>query len=319
MASSAKAAPWRRQETRAVRPFRSADDYLTGTALRLYADDPFKPDEAVLAESVDVSRLALAVRIPKVPSDFEEVVGIASKALRLTVTIEDMLFKNSIVLHSVPLLEASNGQVDMEVEHDQVSHLSWAGEMRVHVAVILASARDGEAGTAWRVGSWVARKTFVIGKPRDITSFKIDSVEPDFFEKRGLPPGATYLVDVDQDLNQGCENVPELIRVYLAKDVFVALARAEGSTAALAILREIYVDVVGTVLGTGYRRLRGEAVAPGSILDVVTARLSKSTGLSPKRIRELASHPSGAEIRAVAQADAELSRAWLSAAQRRSV
>lgn len=200
-----------------------------------------------------------------------------------------------------------------------MASLSWAGEMRVHVAILLAEQKKGEVGTAQRTGSWVARKTFSIGRPRDTASFSIDAVEPDYFEMRGLPKTTTYLVEInDPDLNQSCENLPDLVKVSLAKDVHAALAKDEDSPMAKAIIKSIYVDVVTTILATGYGSLSPrEQVKQDSILDVVTAKLAKSTGLSVDKLRSLAAETAGAQLRAVVQADVELSRALVNAAQRR--
>jgi hypothetical protein len=168
------------------------------------------------------------------------------------------------------------------------------------------------------VGAWVARKTFSIGKLRDTAAFSINAVEPEYFEKLGLPAGTTYLVEIaDPDLNQPCENLPDLVKVSLAKAVHSALARDEESSMAKALIRSIYVDVVTTVLATGYSNLSSD-VQPDSIIEVVTSKLEKSTGLSAERLRQFARESAGASLRAVVQADVELTRALVSAAQRKA-
>lgn len=112
--------------------------------------------------------------------------------------------------------------------------------------------------------------------------------------------------------------MPDLVKVSLAKDVHAALAKDEDSPMAKAIIKSIYVDVVTTILATGYGNLdKREQVKQDSILDVVTAKLAKSTGLSADKLRTLAAETAGAQLRAVVQADVELSRALVSAAQRR--
>ncbi|MFC0135743.1 hypothetical protein CR105_00285 [Massilia eurypsychrophila] len=310
---------WQRQESRPVRPFRSAVEYLAEVGLRLYADEEFKAAETIQISSIEQDRLAIAVKVPVAPLNFEELVGVPMAALSLVVTLEDRAFKDSCVAANVPFSELDSGAKILELNNELVSTMSWAGETRVHIAVVLCEPRNGEVGTAHRVGSWVARKSFSVGNPRDTASFAIDAVEPEYFEKRQLPHNTTYLVEIsDPDLNQSCENLPDLVKVSLAKDVHAALAKDEESPMAKALIRAIYVDVVTTVMATGYSNLgTGTPVTSNSILDVVTAKLTKSTGISPERLRILAGETAGSMLRAVVQADIELSRALISAAQRR--
>ena len=310
---------WHKQESRSVRPFRSADEYLKEVGLRLYADEEFSGADVIQTASIDLARMSLAVRVPKTPLNFDEIVGLSASALRLVVTVEDRMFKDTVVTENIPVSELNGSVRIVDIDCERMATLSWAGEMRVHVAIVLAEQQKGEVGTAQRTGSWVARKTFSIGRPRDTASFSIDAVEPDYFETRGLPKTTTYLVEInDSDLNQSCENLPDLVKVSLAKDVHAALAKDEDSPMAKAIIKSIYVDVVTTILATGYGNLdKREQVKQDSILDVVTAKLAKSTGLSADKLRTLAAETAGAQLRAVVQADVELSRALVSAAQRR--
>lgn len=318
MATRAKTR-WQKQESRPVRPFRSAKDFLDDVGFRMYADEDFKTDEGMQTGDVELSKLALAVRVPSGALNFEEVVGVPTGLLRLVVTVEDRTFKDSEVAVNIPMSEVGASVRMLDLDAEAVEHLSWAGETRVHVAVVLAETRSGgEVGTAQRVGAWVARKTFSIGKMRDTAAFAINAVEPEYFEKLGLPTGTTYLVEIaDPDLNQPSENLPDLVKVSLAKTVHSALARDEESSMAKALIRSIYVDVVTTVLATGYSNLSSD-VQPDSIIEVVTSKLAKSTGLSTERLRQLAKENAGAPLRAVVQADVELTRALVSAAQRKA-
>jgi hypothetical protein len=310
---------WLRHESRPVRPFRSARDYLTEVGLRLYADEDFKANEILQISAIEQDRLLMAVKVPAVPSNFEELVGVPINSLKLVVTLEDRIFKDSVIAASIPLSDLDSVAKILEFDSEAVAMMSWAGETRVHIAVVLSEPYNGEVGTAHRVGSWVARKSFSVGNPRDTASFAIDAVEPDYFEKRLLPANTTYLVEIsDPDLNQSCDNLPDLVKVSLAKDVHAALAKDEESPMAKALIKAIYVDVVTTVMATGYANLGvGMPVMPDSILDVVTSKLTKSTGLSAERLRILAGETAGSHLRAVVQADIELSRALISAAQRR--
>jgi len=316
MSTKQKGAAWRTQESRSVRPFRSADDYLKEVGLRLYNDEDFRIAESIQVDAIDIAKLAVAVRIPPMPSDFEDVVGIPPAALLLIVSLEDRLYKDSVVATKLPLHDIRTVRV-IETDSEMTRALSWAGDIRVNVAVVLAEPRKGGVGTAQRVGSWVARKSFSVGKPRETTSFTVNVVDPDYFEQRNLPRTTAYLVEVqDPDLNQPCEYLPDLVKVSLTKDVHSALARDESSPVSKAIIKAIYVDVVTTVLVAGYSGLTGQ-LQDDTILHVVTKRLEKETGVTPDRLWKLAKEPGAANLRAVVQGAADFSRALVSATQRR--
>jgi|GEM_PF-6597436 len=319
MATKAKA-QWQKQESRLVRPFRTAQDCLAGVSFRLHADDDFSLDDAIRVSDVQVSRLAPAVLVSLKALDFEKVVGVPVDTLRLVVTVEDRTFKDSGVAVNLPMSDLGTGVSVLDLDADVVARLSWAGETRVHVAVILGEARNSyKVGTAHRVGAWVARKTFFIGKTRDIAAFSVNAVEPEYFKQLGLPPETSYLVEIaDPDLNQPSEHLSDLVKVSLAKVLHSALARDEESSMAKALIKSIYVDIVTTVLATGYSNLTAD-VQPDSIIQVVTSKLARSTGLSAERIQQLAKDNAGAPLRAVVQADVDLTRALVSATQRRAL
>lgn len=307
---------WTRQEARVVRPFRSADEYLKDTAFRLYEDSEYSTSEMLHETIIEIARLLPSVRVLTPPSNLVELVGASTSELRLLISFEDRVFKNTVVAANIPLFSVSGGLV--ELDQNAVSEISWAGETRIHVSVVLAENREADIGTAYRAGSWVARKTFTVSASRETASFRINSVEPEYFINRGLPGATTYLIEIlDPDLNQPCENLPELVRVSLSKKVHEALAKDEESFLAKALIKGIYVDVVTTVLSTGYS-ISGLRVEPNSILDVVTTKLSKATGVPVDKLQKLAEKNSGAELRAVVQAEAEFTRALISAAYRRA-
>jgi len=286
---------------------------------RLYADEDFDASESIRIGAVERDRIAIALRIPPINIDLEALVGVPAEALRLIVTLEDRVFKNSRVVAGIPLSELSATTQILESENSDASSLSWAGETRVHVAIVLSKPRKGEPGTAHRVGSWLARKTFSVGNPRDTASFPIDAVEPEYFVARGLPPRTTYFVEIlDADLNQSCDDLPELVKISLAKDVHAAIAQDQESSIAKALIKTIFVDIVTTVLATGYGAIGSAAeLREDSIIDVVTKRLVKSTGVSTATLQKFATQAAGSQLRAVVQADVELSRALVSAARRR--
>lgn len=308
-------AAWERQESRVIRPFKSAGAYLSDCRVRLHSDDDFSEGPVVLSENVQRDRLALALRVPLPPADMEDAVGARLSELSLVVSLEDKVFKKAAVLWNRKLSEHKSEFIELgEID----SRISWASGTQLHVAVVLAQNRKAGIGLARRAGSWVAKKSFVLKGPGDTSSFQIEAVNDDFFKKLGLPGSTTYFVSIqDPDLNQAPENVPHLVKVFMHEDVYWALAKDEDSIVAKAMIRNIYVDVTSTILCAGFSAVR-EEIDPAGILGLVAKRITKSTGITLDKLRAFAKDGGGAQLRAVIQAEASLNRSVIAAASRRA-
>lgn len=306
---------WTRSESRRVRPFCYASDYLQDAALRLYKDGEFTTEEVVPEDEVDVARLAPAIRVSKPPAGLDDLVGVSDDLLRFIVLIEDRFLKKTTTLQVAPLHDLLGGVVELGIQAREAA--SWDSETRLHLAVILAENRAAKIGFASRQGSWIARKTFRVAKRINTASFPIEPVEEDWFIHNGLPASTAYYVQIlDPDLDQPSTDIPELVKVFASKALMSALAGNRDSPVRDALVKAIYADVVTTVLVTGMAD-RQDDPSPGSILDVVITRLAKTSGIPRARLIKFARSRGGGELRAVVQADAELARAMISACRRR--
>lgn len=307
---------WEREESRVVRPFLSAEDYLRDAALRLHVGDDFDPNPSIHIESIDRSRLSPAIRVAAPPKELEELVGVPSKELVLIVSIEDRVLKSTTIAHSVSLAQVADEII--ELGDSALEYAGWSGDMRIHVAAVLGKDRKAALGLAYRVGSWIARKTFSITRARDSANFSITPVDEEWFKSRGLPPSTTYYVEMlSTDLNQPCDSMPDLVKVYLHQSVHTALARDEDTPVARALVKSIYTDVVSSILTVGFANLQADQLLPGSILDVVSGRLAKATGVSLEKLMQFAKDTGGTHLQAVIQAEAELTRAMVTASGRK--
>lgn len=307
---------WEREESKVVRPFKSAEDYLKNAALRLYAEDDFDDRPVIQVDSIDRDRLFPSIQTSAPSKELEELVGVPLNELTLIVSIEDRVLKNNTVLYSVNLATAMTDVVELG---DSVRVASWAGDTRIHISAVLSKNRKAPVGLAYRAGSWVAKKTFSITRIRDNTNFSINPVDEDWFKSRGLPPRTTYFVEmVSTDLNQPCDTMPDLVKVYMNQYVHAALARDEDAPLSKALIRCIYVDVVTNILTVGFTTLQ-DVVQPNSILDVVSTRLTKATGIPPAKLMQFAKDNTGTQLQAIIQAEAELTRTMVTASGRKSI
>lgn len=306
---------WEREESKVVRPFKSADDYLKGAAFRLYEGAEFAQGPVFQVDSIDKELLSLAIQLATPPKELEELVGTPLKDLSLLVSIEDRILKQATILQTHKITEVTGGAIELGDGAREAT--SWMGDTRLHIAVVLAKDRKAAVGLAQRAGSWVAKKTFQITRTRNNATFSITPVDEEWFVKHGLPESTAYYVEMlGEDLNQPCDSMPDLVKVYISQSLNAALARDEDSPVTKALIKGIYIDVVSTILTVGYGKLEGE-VMPDSILDVVSGRLTKATNISHKKLMEYARESHGARLKAVVQAEAELTRNMLAASGRR--
>lgn len=308
---------WEREESKVVRPFKSADDYLKDASFRLYVDTNFEQGPVFQVDAIDKARLSPSIQLSAPPKDLEDLVGVPLKDLTLLISIEDRVLKNTTVLHSINLANAEDGVI--ELGDEALECACWAGDTRVHIAAILSKNRKAALGLAQRAGSWIAKKSFHVTRTRDNATFSIIPVNEDFFRSRGLPTSTTYYVDMlGSDFNQPCEDMPDLVKVYLSESVNAALARNEDLPVAKALIKSIYVDVVTSIVTVGFGNLQaGVQILPNSILDVVSTRLTKATGITQTKLMQYAKETNGTQMQAVIQAEAELTRTMLAASSRR--
>jgi len=310
---------WARSESRAVRPFKTAEDALADVALRLSDDSEFQIAEGVLLDSVHPERMSLTVRIPALSPHLASSVNVAKESLLLVVGIEDTVFKQSVVLESRRLADLEADETEIELARERYSMMSWSGDTNLFIALILAEAQQSQTGVAHRRGAWVSRKVFRFTRMRDTAHFAVTPVGPEYFKKLRLPADTPYLVEIlDDDMNQSSENLPDLLKIHIAESLYRTLAAEEDSPAAKLQMKAIYVDVVVSVLVAGYGELGNDDVLQDGILDVITRRLAKSNGVSEQVIRQNARRSAGVFLRPFAQADAELLKMMVAAAQRRS-
>lgn len=309
---------WHRAETRSVRPFWSAGAYLKDSAIRILREGEYTDETFISIEQVSPDKVGVSIRVGAVPKDLQSTAGVGANEARLVVSLEDRVFKHTAIAVNVPATDIGDTAF-LEVPDEVATMMSWTGEVRIHVALLLESDhKSGSFGQPRRAGSWLAKKTFVVSNPRDISTFPIDAVDAEYFVKRGLPASTTYLVEVlDPDFNQSSEEIPNLLKVCVAKDVHAALAKNDESMTSRALMRAIYVDVISTVVSAGVASL-GEsgALQEDGILDRLFQRLARVSGAEIIDIRKWAKDPGSPKLRALVQAEAEQSRSWINSLQK---
>ena len=306
---------WERSESRQVRPFRYADDYLRNSEISLFSDDRYTPIDVLHIDPIDRSRLAPSVRILRPSAALEREVGISKEQLRFVIIVEDRLLKRSTVVHESSVDEITDEPIDLS--DSAVRSASWRGETLIHLAVVLAEDRKSSAGFARREGSWIAKKSFKIARQPNASVLPIVSLDDEDFARKGLPRDTSYFVDItDTDLNKPSTDISNLFTVYAARALVEALASDRESEVSKALAGSIYSDIVVTILIAGFANLEGD-LKSDSILDNILIRLSASTSIPRDQLEARVRNGDEPDIRAIVQAHAGLTRMMISATKRR--
>ena len=314
-AAPTSAKKWLRTEARTVRPFRYSEDLLKNSGIRLYPEDDFVDGDVINKDGFDLARLAPEIRLDFNPDEIKEQLGLEQEQVRLIISLEDKALKQTLLVRNMTIEECTANEI-IEIPPAVCRRLSWVGVTKILISLVLASDRKADLGEATLAGNWLARKEITIAKPHDSATFPIEIVPGEWFKGRGLPTETTYYVEIlSDDLNQPCEQLPEMVRVYVNEAVNQVLARAEDSPAGRALVRSIYCDTAAMILSHGFGNLDdGEELLQNGILEVVVQRLAEATGLELPAITRMSKEPgSGAgKLRALLQTESGLTKALAS-------
>jgi len=304
---------WLRTEARTIRPFRYSESLLQKLGTRLYAEDDFVEGDSIQKDDIELERVAPEIRLDFNPASLEEQLGIDSGQVKFIVSVEDKALKQTILALNLTMEECVTDEV-VRIPESVCRKLSWIGETKLVMALVLAEDRDAELGEACIAGNWLARKEVGITRVRDTATFPISIVPPGWFKEVGLPTETTYYIEMlSEDLNQPCEQLPEMVKVYVNETVNQVLSRAEESSAGRALVRSIYCDTAATILAVGFENIEPNTeLLKNGVLQVVADRLSDATGLATQAITKMAKEPGASKLRALLQAETGLTKALAS-------
>lgn len=311
---------WRRTESKVIRPFQFAEDLLEDTGFRLYEKDEF--EEGV--ETIQHDELSLDDLAPEFLLNFSvdnavASIGIAPEFLKLIVSVEDKALKQIIKFYEVQLDE--DFERELRVPDAIVRKLSWCGDTKFTLAIVLSDDRDVDIGQASHAGQWLAKKTISIIKERHTATFPFKVVPPEEFLKKGLPKDTTYYVDIFGDeFNDSDSVMGQMVQVYINESVAPIMNKAEDSSAGRALLLNMYCDTAASILEVGYKKLTNiDQLQEGSVLHTVSEKLSTSTGVPIQRIFAMSKELGGScRLRALLQSECKLTKTLSNASFSRS-
>ena len=289
----------RREIARDSRSFPFFPRALSGCALRLSGDQHF--DSGLSAFVVDD-------RVPTQPLEFEvqleasldglaRQAGVPSEALALSVVLEQEDLKDHVVLQSWTGADLPK-KWSATVPGEQVGHRRVAVRVMAH----LDREREAAADRAWRNGSLLAEREFVISFQGTASIFK---VAWESFRQKGWDPEAIWHVEFHV-LDGFHELSPEeAVSVYTNKDLPAltwllsssASRHAKMATPSKMTLRLVAAMAVADIAGPVLRDLRDraetaevdpEAVDPETLAGRVVDALGR-LGIRPEGAMHLAS------------------------------
>lgn len=306
---------WQRTESRTIRPIHYSEDLLHNTAIRLKETEDFIDNvDSIQRDEIDLAELSPELLFRFSVEDVESQLGLDPDLLRLLVSIEDKALKKTVLAHTCRFDEEFESQI--LIPKDIVDSLSWSGDTKINIAVVLADDRNASVGQASHAGQWLAMKTISVIRERNSATFPIEVVNGEVFVAKGLPPDTTYYVEIVSDLfNDPASAMNDLVRIYVNESINPTLDKAKDNSAGRALLLNMYCDAAASILEAGYAPLESASeIEEGSILKTVTDKLSASTGISPENIFKLSKDLGGSSrLRALLQSECGLSRTLSSA------
>lgn len=311
---------WRRTESKTIRPFQHSDEVLSATGFRLSDDFEFQDGVDVFQnDGLIKSQLAPEFLIKLSAIDIENSLGLNADLLKLVISVEDKALKQIIVFHESNHFD--DEEIEIKVPQDVVNRLSWSGDTKFTIAIVLADDREPVIGQASEAGQWLAKKIVSVIKERHTASFPFEVISRDEFEKKGLPKDTTYFVDIFlDDFNDPDVAMNEMVKIFVNETVVSVMNKAEETASGRALLLNIYCDAAASILDVGYAKLKSvDQLQEGSVLHTVSDKLSASTGVSIEDIFAMTKRlGGGCRLRSLLQSECQLTKTLTSATFTRS-
>lgn len=281
---------WRRSEPRDLRPFfgvATLERVLERAAIRLRpGDEPIDLPRIVLRtgdfEEVDVSVL------PRL--DTEAIVTALGKragSFALILKLRDPMFMHRAVVRSWSFEEVPPAEIPLEA--GLLRQFGHDTNVEVSLSLSLVADRDPEPGWPVAVGSWVAKKTFLLGIRAGRSAFQIEILTPEIRKANQLPDGTMVFAEVEGSVDEVVQEGASFATVYLAEPIHAALNAERKDTALKAIVE---AEIVTAVLSAMSRDLdEVTEVASETPLARVLEHLGGNVPMPLDQFRALAKDP----------------------------
>lgn len=321
----------RRSERRLVRPFPTSD-FLGHAEISLTAEDtPFLSGPTIkpeLVASIDRSQIAPVLRLPDLPDDFFDTVELGPNDLEVVVWLEDGTLFETHVVARCPFSKYRAGDFSIVefgddeeclrpvLAMDAFERLSWADGTEIGIAIVLREQRPRVAGTAWRKGTEIARKSFKFQRPPESGNRPpIEYLDEDGFERRRLHRKTMWHIENTLDEGQVLDewNLDDSpIRILMAEGLANAIAQNPRAPLNAALQKMVLIDFIVEALVAARDSLEKKPPQK-SILDRVLRLVEKECGIKPERLVDIARIDDGRTLRSHLQGGMGVSAQYIQA------
>jgi len=308
--------PWFRKFSRSVRPFKYSETLLDDIEFRLNDFESFKAEPSINVNSLQIDQINLEFKFNFSIKDIESELEIDSNLVSFNIFIEDAILKKRGVLFSKNVNELSFDEKDeatVLINKNEIHKYSWTTRTKITIALVLEQNRDIVVGQPYFAGHWLAKKEIAITEENDRPRFIFEIADPKKFKELGLPPDTSYFIKIlGDDLNLPIEEVSEIIKIYLSKQLNNVLAKTEGKNLGNSLSDIIGYDLMATILSAGFSNLTpDDQLLEDGILYTTVDRASRKTGIDKKIIIKWAKEPGATKLRAMLQSYTGLSKSLL--------
>ena len=264
---------WTRSEPRTARPF-YAVSLLSGlfknSSIMVGDQEHDSSSDSISVEPEAFLENDLTVLFNLDVASVAEIFGGDHDLLKLQVVIRDPMFKRrKTLLYRNLLGEAQNS---LRIDSEIIKDFSHGREMFLTVSVVMARDVESLPGRPSRVGEWIAKRTFRLAVPSQISNFKIREMSPEQARLWLGSEGALVYVEYNEgSLISIAEEGLTVAECYVAKKF---LDRLKGKNSPV-VNGMVSSEIIYRILRDGAKDIKSiSSVPPDSPLASVLDQMS---------------------------------------------
>ena len=280
---------WQRSEPRVARPFFEVT-HLSSFLDNCYVmvgEQEHRDLDTISLDPEKLSDYDVSIVLDLDTTELENLYGDSGARLDLLVALRDPMFKRRKVLHRGDPLKETPHYVTAEAE--AVRAFSHANELHLIVALMLEQDCASVPGFPSRAGEWIAKRSFKLAVPSQITNFRIHEMTPEQAKLWLGAEGALVYVEYREGALTGPaeEGVP-VAECFVAKRL---LDRLKGRNSPL-VNGKISSEIIYWILRDAANEIRhlGE-VESDTPLESVVKQLSARREVSLTELKRAVDEP----------------------------
>lgn len=290
--------PWHRSEPKTIRPFfavQSIEETTHHASIRISQGATAVEDEVIDVDEVDLRQLQISIMPNIIDCDEWLPAGFSKCDLELVVFGRSSFLKNSILVGTHTLIEPLPNEIAVPAEILQ--NLGGGRDLRITVALVLASDKEPQAGLPFSEGHWLSSKTFHLRERKLQTMFDVKTRTSEEWVEANYPPKTLYSVDYIGGIDSEGDESGPIADVYIHVDAYNRMA---GEKIGEVLEPMLSVEMIAQVLEQSLDEWQDYDAAPvGSPLLNLTKKVTSADRPSLSELKRIVKN--GSLLRATLQ------------------